>query len=404
MKKTITVNKKKSLKLEKSIKPKKVYLPLIGYRTECKPMVKINDQVAIGTLIGKSKEPFEVNIRSTVSGKVIDILEKTYLNGSKIKCLVIENDFKETKEIIKVKEPTNQEEFVELLKVYGIQGMGGSGFPTYLKYQNKLKTLIVNAIECEPYLNTDNVLGIESASEIIVGLEKMISILKLKRIIICVKEKNKDFIKTFQEILKDNPQIELKVLKDYYPLGYERTLIKEVLNVTYKNLPSEKQIVVNNLATIHMISKALKNEYLTTRIITLSGDLTKTTNYKVKIGTLFSDLYKIEKTCHLIAGGPMMGECLLDDEVMITYNLNGLLLMKEISISEEECLRCGKCVEVCPIKLSPVLIKDNFHNLDKLKALNPEKCIECGLCSFVCPAQIKIRERVKEAKELVKEK
>ncbi len=404
MKQTILVNKKKNIKIEKIVKPKLVYLPLIGYKSECKKVVNIGDSVAIGTLIAKSKVPFEIRVRSTVSGKIIDVLEKTYLNGTKVKCIVIENDFKETIEPIKIKKPTNQLEFVELLKAYGIQGMGGSGFPTYLKYQNELKILVVNAIECEPYLNADNVLGITYVEEIIKGLERIKQIMNLEKVIIAVKKKNITFVKTYQEQLKNNKQIELIVLEDYYPLGYERNLIKEVLNVKYKSLPSEKQIVVNNIATIYMIAKALKDEYLTTRIITLSGDLTKTTNYEVKIGTIFSDIYNMEKECHLIAGGPMMGECLLDDDIIVTYNLNGLLLMKEISNDEENCLRCGKCIEVCPMKLSPVLIKDSLFSIDKLKTMNPEKCIECGLCSYICPAQIKIRERIKEAKKIVREK
>lgn len=404
MKQTILVNKKKNIKIEKIVKPKLVYLPLIGYKSECKKVVNIGDSVAIGTLIAKSKVPFEIRVRSTVSGKIIDVLEKTYLNGTKVKCIVIENDFKETIEPIKIKKPTNQLEFVELLKAYGIQGMGGSGFPTYLKYQNALKILVVNAIECEPYLNADNVLGITYVEEIIKGLERIKQIMNLEKVIIAVKKKNITFVKTYQEQLKNNKQIELIVLEDYYPLGYERNLIKEVLNVKYKSLPSEKQIVVNNIATIYMIAKALKDEYLTTRIITLSGDLTKTTNYEVKIGTIFSDIYNMEKECHLIAGGPMMGECLLDDDIIVTYNLNGLLLMKEISNDEENCLRCGKCIEVCPMKLSPVLIKDSLFSIDKLKTMNPEKCIECGLCSYICPAQIKIRERIKEAKKIVREK
>lgn len=404
MKQTILVNKKKNIKIEKIVKPKLVYLPLIGYKSECKKVVNIGDSVAIGTLIAKSKVPFEIRVRSTVSGKIIDVLEKTYLNGTKVKCIVIENDFKETIEPIKIKKPTNQLEFVELLKAYGIQGMGGSGFPTYLKYQNELKILVVNAIECEPYLNADNVLGITYVEEIIKGLERIKQIMNLEKVIIAVKKKNITFVKTYQKQLKNNKQIELIVLEDYYPLGYERNLIKEVLNVKYKSLPSEKQIVVNNIATIYMIAKALKDEYLTTRIITLSGDLTKTTNYEVKIGTIFSDIYNMEKECHLIAGGPMMGECLLDDDIIVTYNLNGLLLMKEISNDEENCLRCGKCIEVCPMKLSPVLIKDSLFSIDKLKTMNPEKCIECGLCSYICPAQIKIRERIKEAKKIVREK
>lgn len=338
-----------------------------------KIVVKKNEQVKINTPIATSST--NTTIVSSVSGKILEI-------GKTIK---IENNFKETKEKIKVEKIT-KDKFVEILKNSGIKGMGGAGYPTYKKYQNKINILIVNAVECEPYRTSDYALVKENTEDIINSIKEIMKINNIEKTIIAVKKisKMKNY---FIPYLTDN--IVIYETKNIYPAGWSKGLVKEILNIDVNTHSSELGIIVNNVATIYAIGEALKENYLDSRIVTITGNTNKKGNYKIKIGT---DIKDIIDTNNLIIGGPMMGKKYNND--FITPEVSCLFVNND-NFVETTCIRCGKCIEVCPVNLEPVLIKDNIKNKEKLKKLNTNKCIGCGLCSYICPARIDLREIVK---------
>jgi len=407
----------KKRKLNFFTRPKYVYIPLIsGDDRNITTVVKKGDYIYKGSIVAKRKGNFRLPIHSSVSGVVIDFVEKKYIDGTLVKCVVIENDFKEKieeKQAVRNKiNNFSHEEFVSRLQECGIIGMGGFGFPTYVKYNTnkKLKTLIVNAVECEPYITADFVLIKEKCEEILEAIDAIMEINGIKECFIGVK-KDTTINELFENYLGTYPKIKLVTLPNIYPIGWEKNLVKYIKNINYRTTPLEKGIVVNNISTIYAIYEALKyNKPLIERIVTFTGDMLKNPqNVYVKIGTPVKDVieaiggYKRNKDVVICAGGPMMGSSIADDDFVIASNLNCVLVMKKLNKEKSlECFRCGKCVSICPSKLSPVLIKDSLSKVESLTGLNADKCIECGLCSYVCPSKINIRECVKEAKTLIK--
>lgn len=408
----------KNEKLKFFSRPKYVYIPLIsGNDKNITTVIKKGDYIYKGSVIGKRKGNFRIPIHSSVSGTVIDFVEKQYIDGTLVKCVVIENDFKEKVEEKQVVRKTinnyTKEEFIKRLQDCGIVGMGGAGFPTYVKYNTnkKIDTLIVNAVECEPYITADICLIKEKCEEILEAIDAIMEINDIKECYIGIK-KNNQLIELFENFLGTYPKIKVVTVPNIYPMGWEKNLVRYIKKVNYKSLPLEKGIVVNNISTIYAIYEALKyNKPLIERIVTFTGDMLKQPqNVYVKVGTPVKDIvefidgYKRNKDVVIIAGGPMMGRSVASDEFVITSNLNCVLVMKEAKQEEVlNCLRCGKCVSHCPSRLSPVLIKDNLRRVEVLKELQPNKCIECGLCSYICPSKINIRGCVQEAKRIIRE-
>lgn len=398
-------------------KPKIVYIPLIsGSDTDITVLVNKGEYVYKGSIIAKRKGDFRIPIHSSVSGKVIDFEEKTCFNGQKVKCVVIKNDFEENIEqkslVKKDLNKYSKEEFVNILRDNGIIGLGGAGFPTYVKYEsNKAKTLIINAIECEPYITADEILAKTKCEEILEAIDAIIEINNMEEAIIAIKETNIELKKFFDNYIGTYLKIKVKTVKNYYPAGWEKNLVKDITGKEYDNLPLEVGVVVNNISTIYAIYEALKyNKPLIERIITFSGDNLKTcSNVLVKIGTPIKDILEqlgLKEQGIIISGGPMMG-IKVEDDLVISANQNSILALKEKDNYQLNCLKCGKCVEVCPTKLSPVLIMKNINskqpNINRLKEMRPQKCIECGLCSYICPAKILVREEVKKAKQTLRE-
>lgn len=396
-------------------KPSKVYIPLIsGNDTDITILVKKGEYVYKGSIVAKSKGDFRIPIHSSVSGTVIDFVERTSFYGDKVKCILIENDFKEKiEEKAFVKKEINKytkEEFIENIKENGIVGLGGSGFPTYVKYGKKIKTLIVNAVECEPYITTDYFLSKLKCEEILETIDAILEINRIDEAIIAISKDNLKLKEVFDSFIGTYLKIKIVVVSNTYPMGWERNLINEVTGKQYNKLPIEKGIVVNNISTIYAMYESLKfNKPLIERIVTFSGEkLKKKCNVLVKIGTPIKDVLDylgvIEDNIK-VSGGPMMGEILSDDSV-ICNNQNSVLVLEETNNIPTKCIKCGKCVSVCPAKLSPVIIMELKCKTDKdknkLKKLHPERCIECGLCSYICPSKINVRETVKNKKEVLK--
>ena len=393
-------------------KPKKVYIPLIsGNDTNITILANKGEYVYKGSIIGKSKGDFRIPIHASVSGTVLDFEERTCYNGQKVKCVVIENDFKEKiEQKLSVKRTINKyskEEFLELLKENGIIGMGGAGFPTYVKYEAKnIDTLIINAVECEPYIMADYALAKAKCEEILEAIDAILEINNIKEAIIAIKKDNLELKQLFDNFIGTYLKIKIKLVPNVYPMGWEKILVKQVTGKDYDNYPSDIGIIVNNISTIYAIYEALKyNKPLIERIVTFSGEgLEKPHNVLVKIGTPVNEILdelKIKANSIMISGGPMMG--IKVEDLVVSPNLNCVLVLNDNLNIATSCIKCGKCVDVCPVKLSPVLIMKATNKKEKnLNNFHPENCIGCGLCSYICPAKLFVRERVKEAKSIVR--
>ncbi len=413
-------NKKMSLinNCVEFIKPKKVYIPLIsGNDTDLTLLVKKGDYVYKGSVVARRKGKFRIPLHSSVSGHVLGTTEKTVYSGKKVKSIVIENDFlekyEEKKTVTRKLNKYSKQEFITMLKDCGIVGMGGSGFPTYVKYNSptKIKTLIVNAVESEPYTTSDYQIFKNNCEEILETIDAIMDINDINETFIAVKKSNVDLINHINNFIGTYLRIKLVVVPDLYRMGYEKSLIEYIKKTTYDSTPINIGIVVNNISTIYSIYEVLKyKKPLSTRVITFSGEMFKNPcNVKVKIGTQAKDVIKMiggyteGDNIYFIAGGPMMGNTIDTDQLVITANLTSIVAIDANKKEELDgvCISCGKCTEHCLAKLSPSLIFKNVNNDKYLKQLHPEKCVGCGLCSYVCPARIEVRNYVKQAAEKV---
>ena len=387
-----------------------IYIPLesrMGY--SYKETVKPGDYVSIGTTIGKNAIA-EIPLTSTVSGTVIGFENKYLSNGKLVKCVVIENDFKEKYQdkVGKVNNITKytKDEFLYLLKKCAITGMSGSAFPTYIKYEtNKdIKCLIVNGAECEIYASADGARMYNNPEEILECTDAIMEIMHIEKAYIAINEKNEVIINKFLKHINTYPNIKIYPLVNAYPNGYERYLVSEILGLTYDKLPIEVGVINENVSTIYAIYEALKyHKPLIERIVTISGKgVTKENNYLLKIGTNLNEVFlktnikKELKNPLIIAGGAMMGTSIPSDELIISADTNCILVLEDAKEEPTACLKCGKCAEVCPMNLIPSLIMENSNMYKELKV---KDCINCGLCSYVCPSKIEVREIIKKIKE-----
>lgn len=411
----ISSNNKISYDIEMYTKPEEVFVPLENKNGVIyKHLVKEGDYIYKGQVVAVN-EDIDFPIHCSVSGYAAFGTNKLIGNGKKVKCVVVKNDFKEKYEKSKLKKKEissyTKESFIEALRVNGITGLGGSDFPTFIKYNTEnIKCLLVNAVECEPFISCDKAVIHNYIENILECIDNIMEIMTIPRAYIVVKDTNADSIKMINKYIKTYPNIKISLVKDAYPNGWERLVVKNVLGIEYDRYPSEKGIIVSNVSTIYAIYEMLEyNRPLTERVITITGPgIKKKKNVKVKIGALASEVikgldgYKNIKNPLFIVGGPMMGNSLTTDEVIITKDINCILVIEDHFEKNLPCIKCGKCMEACPVGIYPVMIMENRDNIKKVKELNPSKCIECGLCSFTCPSKIEVREFVRIAKEKVK--
>jgi len=396
-------------------KPEHVFIPLISYKNkDFDILVNKNDYVLKGQIIARSKDKFMFPIHSSVSGIIKDIKKLKYINNQYIDNIVIENDYLEKENKIGNKQKINlykEKEVIEILKECGIVGMSGNNFPTYYKYgmELKIKKLIINAVESESFLTSDFTILNSNVQEILETIDALIEIFKIDECIIAVKDFNEKAIDDIIQYIGSYTRISIKSVPDVYTMGWEKYLAEYLFKVKIKKYPIEKCIVVENISTIYSIYEALKHRRpVVERIVTFSGDaFKKPQNVLVKIGTPIKEIinfiggYNPNTNPHLIVNGPMMGNFLETDDIVITKNICGIIALNKIDEDEEkECINCGKCTNICPSNLSPILIV-NEKNETNLKKLHPEKCIRCGLCSYICPAKIALREKVLNIKSKV---
>ena len=399
-----------SKKIIDDVKIQIIYIPLeskLGYKYKLK--VNVGDYICIDDTIGVNVAT-DFALKSSVSGTIVGIEKKYISNGKIVDCLVIENDFKEKyrNKLGKKKDITkySKESFLYMLQNGGITGMGGSDYPTFLKYDtnNKINYLIINGVECDILSSADSAMMYHHPEEILECVDAIMEIMDIDKSYIAVNENNHQVIKKLLKYINTYPNIKIWGTIDAYPSGWERHLVKEITGLSYNKNPNEVGVITDNVSTIYSVYELLKHgNPLTEKIVTISGEgIKKPSNYKVKIGTNFNELmlktdgYHKIKNPVLVAGGCMMGTSIPSDELIITKDLNTILVLEDKEIKSETCIKCGKCNEVCPVGLMPSMIIDNKEKKEELKI---DKCIECGLCSYVCPAKIEVRGILKSIKE-----
>ncbi len=408
----------------KKVNPKQVVIPLSHHiGNPCKPLVKVGDYVLCGQKIGDG-EGMCVPVHSSVSGKVVAIEPRPHPNGQMVDAIIIDNDFKdESVEFKGFSAPISEldaDEVLSAIREAGIVGMGGAAFPSNLKAISaieKLDTLIANACECEPYITSDDSLLKTSPEHVLEGMMILKNILNPKRVILAVEDNKKEAIGELAKLKEKYPEIEIKILPTRYPQGAEKQLIQAVTGrqVPPGGLPVSVGCVVFNVSTFAAIYKAVRMGMpLIERIVTVSGEaIAEPQNFIVRIGTPFHDIVEAagglnDKTERVINGGPMMGTAQSDLSVPIVKATNSILcLLKDKNGRAENpvCLRCGKCIAVCPMKLQPLYLYrfTLVERTDELQRLNIMDCMECGSCAYTCPGKLPLVEQFRIGKKLVKE-
>ncbi len=398
-------------KIESLELPKQAIIPLgqhIGAPAQA--VVKKGDTVKVGTLIAQATGFVSANIHSSVSGTVAKIEDVADASGNKRPAVIIDVQGDEWEETIDrsstlVKEiKGDSKEIIEQIKACGIVGLGGATFPTHVKLMpppgSKAEVVIINAVECEPYLTSDHELMLEKGEEILVGVTILMKAVNVKRAIIGIENNKKDAIELMSRLAGNYPGIEVVALKVQYPQGGEKQLIDAVIRrqVASGALPISTGAVVQNVGTAFAVYEAVqKNKPLFERVVTVTGkSLAKPSNFLARVGTPMKQLIEAagglpEDTGKVISGGPMMGKAMPTIDATVVKGCSGILIMKDLEARRKEmvdCIRCAKCVSVCPMGLNPTYLMrvSELAMYDEAEQNRIMDCIECGSCSYTCPS------------------
>ncbi len=407
-----------------NISSKQLVIPLQQHIGKiCEPLVQIGDYVLKGQKIGDG-EGMCVPIHASVSGTVVAIEPRLHPNGQMIDSVVIENDFKDSSVLFKEcdtpLEQLDTDMVLNAIREAGIVGMGGAAFPGNVKALAALSnvdTIIANGCECEPYITADDTLLRTNPRQVLDGMMILHQVLSAKRMVLAVEDNKKAAIKRLKTLCKKYPLIEIAVVPTRYPQGSEKQLIQAVTGrqVPPESLPVDVDCVVFNVSTFDAIFKAVRlGMPLIERTVTVTGEaVAKPQNFMVPIGTPFNDLIEAaggldDDVDKVINGGPMMGVAQGDLSVPVVKATNSVLcLLKDKNGKSENsvCIRCGKCVEVCPMHLKPLYLARyaTANKVDELIHVNVVDCMECGCCAFICPAKLPLVEKIRLGKNLVKE-
>ncbi len=388
------------------------------------PVVKAGDVVKIGTKIGEADGKVSSDIYSSISGKVVKLVEHLLYTGKTTTAVVIEADGENTvDEAVKPPVINNREEFIEAVKLSGIVGLGGAGFPTHVKIDvpsEKIEYLIINGAECEPYVTSDTVNMLTRADDMAEALNALNRYLGVKKVIIGVERNNKKAVTAMTELASSIKDFDVKVnvLPDKYPQGGEKVLVYHTTGrkISANKLPIDVGCIVLNSTTVAEIGAYLRTGMpLVQKCVTVEGGaVAKPQNVIAPIGTPLSVIFDFcgglkEDPAKIIYGGPMMGITVPNADVPVLKNTNAVLALtkKEAKLPKTTaCIRCGACVNTCPFSLSPVSIAEAYskEDTDTLKELSVQSCMECGCCSFVCPANRPLVQMNKLSKKLLAEK
>lgn len=407
--------------------PKYVYIAMGNARCpNAELYIKEGDHVFYSQVIGiRHAAFFDQPIHATCSGTFVGLEKHYHRNGKLTDFIKIENDGLDTIDpTLKMRTPEEisaltKDDMVEILKNCACVGLGGSSFPTYIKFQTDkpINMILVNGIECEPYITADHRLMLEYPYRVCEGLLYVMQAFGCKHAKICIKSKYKDIKRVYKQVLKEyeGSGIELCCVGNYYPQGWEVEMIKNATGIQLKpgELPSNRGILNFNVSTMVGIYKAIKyNMAVNKRFVTVTGDgINYPKNFRVRVGTSIKDLIPLcggykdpEKEKVFIMGGPMMGVSVPSDDIIVTKTVTSIIILNKTDYKEEPCVRCGSCVLSCPVHLEPVQIMNAVKTLDKprIKMLNPLRCIECGLCSYTCTSKIPVTDYIRKAKIIAK--
>jgi electron transport complex protein RnfC len=403
-----------------------VYYPVTSARCpEGETCVRGGQFVKVGEVVGTRKGAFfEQPMHATVSGEVVGYEKHIDNSGKVVDCLIVKNDRKYELHSSIVErtdaeiEALTKKDYIQIVKDAGLVGLGGSAFPTYIKLETEdpIQVVIANGVECEPNLIADYSLMMNNPKEVIMGLIYAMKASGAPKGVIALKKKYKEIEERFKFALKEFTQydIEVKTVGNFYPQGWELSMIKNALGIKIPQgqLLSKYGVLNFNVSTLQSIYNAVKKRLpVLERLFTISGDGIHNKNFRARIGTLVTDLielaggYKDQETPKvLVLGGPMMGTNIMRDDVVMTHTTTSLIVMNNAPEPEEPCVHCASCVYSCPVEIQPVQIMNAYKVKDKdaLRTLEVSKCIECGLCSFVCPSKIHLTEYMRLGKRLAK--
>jgi electron transport complex protein RnfC len=414
-----------TVKISNAAVPAVACIPLnqhIGKPAEC--VVEVGNHVKEGMIVGKAQGFVSANIHSSIPGTVTEIKEFFLPNGVKTKAVVIEleGEFNQSGKSKKARDWEDQdaEKLNDIIAERGIVGLGGATFPTHVKYainkKVRIQYLIINGVECEPFLTADHRLMLEKADEILEGIRIIQKIVSTKKVIIGIEANKPDAIELLSRKIKEKKlAFSVIPLEVKYPQGDEKILIKALLDreVPSGGLPLDIGTVVSNVGTVFAIYEAVVYaKPLIERVVTVTGTaIREPKNLKVRIGTQIADLIDecggfSEPPAKLIAGGPMMGFALADLTMPVTKGMSGIIALTKKAIStfgNNPCIRCARCVKACPWGLSPtVLFKFIEHGeYEEAVARGLMDCKECGCCAYVCPSEIPLVQGFKLGKQMV---
>jgi electron transport complex protein RnfC len=406
--------------------PKMVVLPVVQHLGAPAVLaVKPGDTVKTGTLIARMDGHVSSNIHASVSGKVTMIEEKSNVSGYKTISVEIttEGDIWE-ESIIRNQSvsdfaPYTPVEMLQKIREAGIVGMGGAAFPTHVKLEiptgMKVDTLIINGVECEPYLTSDHQLMLEKGEEIIIGATFLMKVMDVSRAIIGIEINKPDAILLLKNLAEKYAGVEVVPLKIKYPQGSEKQLIQALTNrkVAPGALPASVGVIVHNVATTYAVYEAIsKNKPLIDRVVTVTGKSLKSPgNFLVRFGTPISELIDAagglpEDTGKVIIGGPLMGKAVSNLNIPVTKGMSGIVLLPVEETSRQvdlPCIRCAKCVEGCPMNLEPYLLMQLVEKgmWELAESNHVTDCMECGSCAFTCPSARPILDQIRAGKSKV---
>ena len=410
--------------------PRQAIFPLSQHiGAPAKPVVKKGDKVKVGTLLAEAGGFVSAPIYSSVSGTVLKIDEAVDATGYRKPAIIVKVECDEWEdyidrsdklETLEAHPELTPEEIIERVKKAGVTGMGGAGFPTFIKLcpppTAKAECVILNGVECEPYITSDYRLMMEHADEILVGLELLMKAVKVAKGYIGIEENKPQAIALFEEKIAGRDDIEIVPLAKKYPQGGEKQLVDAVIR---RQVPAPPAIPVNvgamvqNVGTAFAVYQAvMKNKPLFERYTTVTGKrLERPSNFLVRMGTPMIDLIDEcggmpEGDNKLLAGGPMMGKALTSVEVPICKGTNSVTILSGDDAKRkpvQPCIRCAKCVSVCPMGLEPYLLAtaSALHDWEKVEAAGVTSCIECGSCQFTCPAHRPMLDNIRLGKSTV---
>lgn len=406
--------------VRKAPAPDLVVLPLKQHFGEAAiPLVKEGDRVLKGEKIAEAAEGISCPVHSSLSGTVTAISSCPTPDGEGM-CITIENDFKDelSPQVRPFDTPiakADPQALVEHMKEKGIVGQGGGAFPTWYKVasaRGKVKRVIINCCECEPYVTVDHRLLLEHPEEVVGGVKILLYAVGAEKAIFAVDNKKEDAAEKLMNIVDGSENFGVAIFKNKYPQGSERLLVRAVMGreIPVGGLPTDVGAVVFNVGTCYTVYNAFVTGMpLISRALTVDGDCVKEPdNILVPLGTPFSKVLEFcggvtAKPDKLISGGPMLGTCQWTASVPVVKGISAVIAMTSKSREEGACIRCGRCVRACPMRLMPLaFFKDRAPRpVEELKRYSVMTCNECGLCTYVCPAAIPVTDYIRRGKEMV---